>query len=137
VNVKDAIIVLPDKCGKRRESRRNLQKPIRGPDLFGWREIQIGKQTVCTARPVDPPERRRPSMQSGENVCNLLAWRRFEWYMLFPDPATRPRQQEVLIEFLRKGEVDEAVRAFKKPYLEVVHQMIEHLETEESGSASH
>src|SRR6516162_3167232 len=33
---------------------------------------------------------------------------------LFPDPATRPRQREVLIEFLRKGEVDEAVRAFKR-----------------------
>jgi hypothetical protein len=39
---------------------------------------------------------------------------------LFPDPATRPRQREVLIEFLREGEVDEAVRVFKKLYLEVV-----------------
>ena len=29
VNVKDAIIVLPNKCGKRRKSRRNLQKPSR------------------------------------------------------------------------------------------------------------
>jgi len=48
---------------------------------------------------------------------------------LFPDPATRPRQREVLIEFLRKGEVDEAVRAFKKLYLEVVHRIIDHLET--------
>jgi DNA-binding GntR family transcriptional regulator len=50
---------------------------------------------------------------------------------LFPDPATRPRQREVLIEFLREGKVDDAVRAFKKIYLEVVHQMIEHLETGE------
>ena len=48
---------------------------------------------------------------------------------LFPDPATRPRQREVLIEFLRKGEVDEAVRAFKKLYLEVVHQITDRLET--------
>src|SRR6516165_8357944 len=48
---------------------------------------------------------------------------------LFPDPAKRPQQQEVLIEFLRKGEVDEAVRAFKKLYLEVVHQITDHLET--------
>jgi DNA-binding GntR family transcriptional regulator len=47
---------------------------------------------------------------------------------LFPDPATRPRQREVLIEFYRKGKVDEAVRAFKKIYLEVVHQIIDHLE---------
>jgi DNA-binding GntR family transcriptional regulator len=51
---------------------------------------------------------------------------------LFPDSATRPRQREVLIEFLRKGEVDEAVRAFKKIYLEVVHRIIDHLETGES-----
>ena len=49
---------------------------------------------------------------------------------LFPDPAKRPRQREVLIEFLREGKVDEAVRAFKKIYLEVVHRIIEHLETE-------
>jgi DNA-binding GntR family transcriptional regulator len=46
---------------------------------------------------------------------------------LFPDSATRPRQREVFIEFLRKGEVDEAVRAFKKLYLEVVHRVIDHL----------
>jgi hypothetical protein len=52
---------------------------------------------------------------------------------LFPDPATRPRQREVFIEFLRKGKVDEAVRAFKKVYLAVVHQMIDHLQTGESG----
>jgi DNA-binding GntR family transcriptional regulator len=48
---------------------------------------------------------------------------------LFPDAATRPRQREVLIEFLRKGEADEAVRAFKKAYLEVVHRIIDHLKS--------
>ena len=47
---------------------------------------------------------------------------------LFPEPATRPRQREVLIEFYRKGKVDEALRAFKKIYLEVVQQIIDHLE---------
>jgi DNA-binding GntR family transcriptional regulator len=52
---------------------------------------------------------------------------------LFPDPATRPRQREALIEFLRKGEVDEAVRAFMKSYLEVVHRIIDHLKTEDTG----
>ena len=46
---------------------------------------------------------------------------------LFPDQATRPRQPEVLIEFLREDKVDEAVRAFKKLYLEVVHRIIDHL----------
>jgi DNA-binding GntR family transcriptional regulator len=54
---------------------------------------------------------------------------------LFPDPATRPRQGEVLIELLRKGEVDEAVRAFKKLYLEVVHRAIDDLKSEESANA--
>ena len=53
---------------------------------------------------------------------------------LFPDPVKRPRQQEVLIEFLRKGEVDEAVRAFKKLYLEVVHRIIDHLQGLESAN---
>jgi hypothetical protein len=48
---------------------------------------------------------------------------------LFPDPATRPRQREVLIELLRKGEVDEALRGFKKTYLEIVHRITDHLET--------
>jgi len=47
---------------------------------------------------------------------------------LFPDPATRPRQREVFIEFCRKGKFDEAVRAFKKNYLEVVQRIIDDLE---------
>jgi len=55
---------------------------------------------------------------------------------LFPDPVTRPRQREVLIQFLRKGEVDEAVRAFKKLYLEVVHRIIDRFEFEESANSS-
>jgi DNA-binding GntR family transcriptional regulator len=56
---------------------------------------------------------------------------------LFPNPASRPRQQEMLIEFYRKGNVDEALRAFRKIYLQVVHQIIDHLEAEESASARH
>jgi DNA-binding GntR family transcriptional regulator len=52
---------------------------------------------------------------------------------LFPDPATRPRQREALIEFLRKGEVDEAVRAFKKLYSQIVRRIIDHLESEDAG----
>ena len=55
---------------------------------------------------------------------------------LYPDSARRPRQREVLIEFYRKGKVDEALRAFKKNYLEVVHQMIDHLETGDSANSS-
>jgi DNA-binding GntR family transcriptional regulator len=56
---------------------------------------------------------------------------------LFPDPSTRPRQREVLIEFYRKGKVDEALRAFKKIYLEVVYQITEHLRTRESVDTRH
>jgi hypothetical protein len=43
----------------------------------------------------------------------------------------------VLIEFLREDKVDEAVRAFKKLYLEVVHQIIDNLETMESADSAH
>jgi hypothetical protein len=43
------------------------------------------------------------------------------YYPLFlkvlPDPVTRPRQRETLIELYRKGNIDEALRAFKKIYL--------------------
>jgi DNA-binding GntR family transcriptional regulator len=58
------------------------------------------------------------------------------FHKLFPDRATRPRQQEVLIEFCRKGNVDEALRAFKKIYLEVVQRITEHLEAEEPANTS-
>ncbi len=54
---------------------------------------------------------------------------------LFPDPATRP-QREVLIELYRKGKVEEAIRSFKKTYLEVVQQMVDHLQGLESANAS-
>ena len=56
---------------------------------------------------------------------------------VFPDPATRPRQREALIELYRKGKVDEALRTFKKIYLEGIHQVIDHLQTLESANASH
>jgi DNA-binding GntR family transcriptional regulator len=55
---------------------------------------------------------------------------------LFPDQASGPRQREALIEFLRKGEVDEALRAFKKLYLEVVHQIINYLKSLESANTN-
>ena len=55
---------------------------------------------------------------------------------VFPDPATRPRQREALIELYRKGKIDEALRAFKKAYLETVHQVIDHLQSLESANTS-
>jgi DNA-binding GntR family transcriptional regulator len=56
---------------------------------------------------------------------------------LFPTPETRPRQREVLIEIYRKGEIAEALWAFKKMYLEVVDQLIDHLKSQESDDSSH
>jgi DNA-binding GntR family transcriptional regulator len=46
---------------------------------------------------------------------------------LYPDAAARPRQREVLIELYRKGEVNEALRAFKRIYLQVTHEVIDYL----------
>ena len=47
---------------------------------------------------------------------------------LFPAPKTRPLQREALVEFYRKGKIDEALAAFKKFYFEVVHKVIAYLE---------
>jgi DNA-binding GntR family transcriptional regulator len=53
---------------------------------------------------------------------------------LFPTPESRPRQREVLIEIFRKGKTIEAFRAFRKIYLEVIDQIIDHLKSQELGS---
>ena len=55
---------------------------------------------------------------------------------VFPTPETRPRQWEALIEIYRKGKVGEAFRAFKKIYLGVVDQLIDHLESQGAGDSS-
>ena len=55
---------------------------------------------------------------------------------LFPDPTTRPHQREVLIEIYRKGEIAEAFWAFKKIYLEVVDQLVDHLKGKQSDDSS-
>src|SRR5215469_10192383 len=54
---------------------------------------------------------------------------------LFP-PETRPRQREVLVEVYRKGEIAKAFRAFKKIYLGVVDQLMDHLKDQESNDSS-
>ena len=53
---------------------------------------------------------------------------------LYPTPESRPRQHEALIEFYRKGEIAEALRAFKKIYLEIVDRVVYHLEAQEPVS---
>jgi hypothetical protein len=55
---------------------------------------------------------------------------------LFPTPESRPRQREVLIELYRKGKIAEAVRTFRKLYLEVVDQFVDHLNTRDGSSSS-
>jgi DNA-binding GntR family transcriptional regulator len=53
---------------------------------------------------------------------------------LYPTPESRPRQHEALIEFYRKGDIAEALRAFKKIYLEIVDRVVDHLEAQEPVS---
>jgi DNA-binding GntR family transcriptional regulator len=55
---------------------------------------------------------------------------------LFPTPESRPRQREVLIEIFRKGKTTEAFRAFRKIYLEVVDEIIDHLKSQGAGDSS-
>src|SRR5262249_2044822 len=56
---------------------------------------------------------------------------------LYPTPESRPRQQEALVELYRKGEIAEALRAFKKIYLEIIDRVINHLNTRDGSDASH
>jgi DNA-binding GntR family transcriptional regulator len=55
---------------------------------------------------------------------------------LYPTPESRPRQHEVLIELYRKGKVAEAFQAFKKIYLKMVDQLIDHLNSGEAGETT-
>jgi DNA-binding GntR family transcriptional regulator len=54
---------------------------------------------------------------------------------LYPTPESRPRQHEVLIEIYRNGKIDEAFRAFKKIYLEMVDHLVDHLQAQESAES--
>jgi DNA-binding GntR family transcriptional regulator len=55
---------------------------------------------------------------------------------LFPKPETRPRPSEILIEIYRKGKIAEAFRAFKKIYLEIVDEVVDHLKGQEAEHSS-
>jgi DNA-binding GntR family transcriptional regulator len=50
---------------------------------------------------------------------------------VFPAAETRPRQWDTPIQIYRKGKVAEAFRAFRKIYLEVIDQLMDHLKSEE------
>jgi DNA-binding GntR family transcriptional regulator len=49
-------------------------------------------------------------------------------------PTARPSER--LIEIYRKGKIAEAFRAFKKIYLEIVDEVIDHLKSQEAGESS-
>jgi DNA-binding GntR family transcriptional regulator len=51
---------------------------------------------------------------------------------LYPTPEVRPRQHEALIENYRKGKIAKAFQAFKKIYLKMVDQLIDHLNSHEA-----
>jgi DNA-binding GntR family transcriptional regulator len=72
-------------------------------------------------------------------VFTKLDYRMARYYPLmlelYPTPESRPRQLEALIELYREGEIAEALRAFKKIYLEVVDQLTDHLKSQESGDS--
>jgi DNA-binding GntR family transcriptional regulator len=55
---------------------------------------------------------------------------------LYPSPESRPRHHEALIESYRKGKIAEALQAFKKIYLKMVDQLIDHLDSHESDEAT-
>jgi len=55
---------------------------------------------------------------------------RYYPFLLKLFPTARP--SEILIEIYRKGEIAEAFRAFKKIYLEIVDEVIDHLKSQEA-----
>jgi DNA-binding GntR family transcriptional regulator len=55
---------------------------------------------------------------------------------LYPTPESRPRQHEALIENYRKGKIAEAFQAFKKIYLKMVDQLIDHLDSHEADETT-
>src|SRR5258708_14145983 len=92
------------------ESQRPLVRPRK--------EIISGK----AERPILREVFRQPEERSSRYVPLLIK--------LFPTAESRPRQREILIEMYRKGKITEPFRAFKKIYLEVVDQIIDHLKSE-------
>jgi DNA-binding GntR family transcriptional regulator len=53
----------------------------------------------------------------------------------FPNPATRPRFREVLVELYQKGRVEEALRTFKKIYSGATQQVIDFMRAQDLALA--
>jgi DNA-binding GntR family transcriptional regulator len=59
---------------------------------------------------------------------------RYYPFLLKLFPTARPT--EILMEMYRRGKIPEAFRAFKKIYLEIVDEVIDHLKSQEAGDSS-
>jgi DNA-binding GntR family transcriptional regulator len=69
-------------------------------------------------------------------VFQQLEVRMARYYPLLLKLFPTARPSEVLMEFYRKGKIAEAFRAFKKIYLEIVYEVIDHLKNQEAGDFS-
>ena len=54
---------------------------------------------------------------------------------LYPTPESRPRQHQAPIEIYRKGQIAEALRAFKQIYLEMVDHIVDYLQAQEEAES--
>jgi DNA-binding GntR family transcriptional regulator len=52
---------------------------------------------------------------------------------LFPDPDSRPTQREEFVRLIQQGKITEAVRTFRKLYLEAMDRLIAHLKERQQG----
>jgi hypothetical protein len=99
------------------------------------RRRKTPRSTLNTIAAFNVPSAGKPNGFLGEVVRQLED--RLTRYVpllmkLFPTPESRPRQREVLIEIFRKGKTPEAFRVFRKIYLEVIDQMIDHLKSQDA-----
>jgi DNA-binding GntR family transcriptional regulator len=113
------------------------------------RAFDLAKRITCTNRGTEAYECNRHFWDLiFEKARRPILWEMFtkldnrmtRYYplilQLYPTPESRPRQQEAFIELYRKGETTEALRAFKKIYLEIIDRMINHLNTQDRSEAS-
>jgi DNA-binding GntR family transcriptional regulator len=83
-----------------------------------------------------------------ENAERPILWEMFQklddrmtryypllWKELYPTPESRPHQHEALLELYRRGQFADALRAFKKIYLDIVDRIVDHLEAQEPANS--
>jgi hypothetical protein len=73
---------------------------------------------------------------TSHEVFRQLEDRMARYYPLLLKLFPTARPSEILMEMYRKGKIAEAFRAFKKIYLEIVDEVRNHLESQETGESS-